>query len=99
MLPSAALSDSCVAKWLRHKVGRAGGAGQERSDVGATASRRGFGSEFTLWIGAWDHPTSKAGYWSYTVAMSKVLDVMQRPVSTFDVLSQLSMSRCRKCWM
>jgi hypothetical protein len=78
MPPSAALSDSCAAKWFRRKVGRAGRAGQERSDVGFTASRGGFGSGFTLWIGAWDYPISRAGYWAYTAAMPKVLHRMRQ---------------------
>jgi len=34
--------------------------------------------EFMSWIGAWDYPTSRAGYWAYTGAMPKVLDVMRR---------------------
>ena len=40
--------------------------------------KQGFGGEFTPWIGAWDFPASRAGYWAYTVAMPKVLDVMRR---------------------
>ncbi len=40
--------------------------------------KQGFGGEFTPWIGAWDYPTSRIGYWAYTVAMPKVLDVMRR---------------------
>jgi lipid II:glycine glycyltransferase (peptidoglycan interpeptide bridge formation enzyme) len=39
--------------------------------------KQGFGGEFTPWIGAWDYPASRAGYWAYTVAMPKVLDVMR----------------------
>jgi peptidoglycan pentaglycine glycine transferase (the first glycine) len=40
--------------------------------------KQGFGGEFTPWIGAWDYPTGRAGYWAYTVAMPKVLEVMRR---------------------
>ncbi len=40
--------------------------------------KQGFGGEFTPWIGAWDYPTSRVGYWAYTVAMPKVLDAMRR---------------------
>ncbi len=40
--------------------------------------KQGFGGEFTPWIGAWDYPTSRAGYWAYTVAMPKVLDRMRQ---------------------
>jgi len=40
--------------------------------------KQGFGGEFTPWIGAWDYPVSRAGYWAYTVAMPKVLDAMRR---------------------
>jgi lipid II:glycine glycyltransferase (peptidoglycan interpeptide bridge formation enzyme) len=40
--------------------------------------KQGFGGEFTPWIGAWDYPISRAGYWGYTAAMSKMLDVMRR---------------------
>jgi hypothetical protein len=38
---SAALSDSCAAKWLRYKVGRAGGARRKRSDVGRLSRQAG----------------------------------------------------------
>ncbi len=40
--------------------------------------KQGFGGEFTPWIGAWDYPASRAGYWAYTVAMPRVLDAMRR---------------------
>ncbi len=40
--------------------------------------KQGFGGEFTPWIGAWDYPVSRAGYWAYTVAMPKVLEAMRR---------------------
>jgi len=40
--------------------------------------KQGFGGAFTPWIGAWDFPVSRTGYWAYTVAMPKVLDVMRR---------------------
>jgi len=40
--------------------------------------KQGFGGEFTPWIGAWDYPTSRVGYWAYTVAMPKVLDRMRQ---------------------
>jgi peptidoglycan pentaglycine glycine transferase (the first glycine) len=44
--------------------------------------KQGFGGEFTPWIGAWDYPTNRAAYWSYTVAMPKVLDIMRRRHTT-----------------
>ena len=40
--------------------------------------KQGFGGEFTPWIGAWDYPVSRAGYWAYTIAMPRVLDRMRR---------------------
>jgi lipid II:glycine glycyltransferase (peptidoglycan interpeptide bridge formation enzyme) len=40
--------------------------------------KQGFGGEFTPWIGAWDYPVSRAGYWAYTVAMPRALDMMRR---------------------
>ncbi len=40
--------------------------------------KQGFGGEFVPHIGAWDYPTSRLGYWGYTVAMPRVLDVMRR---------------------
>ena len=39
--------------------------------------KQGFGGEFTPWIGAWDFPATRAGYWAYTVAMPKILDMMR----------------------
>jgi peptidoglycan pentaglycine glycine transferase (the first glycine) len=40
--------------------------------------KEGFGGRFTSWIGAWDFPVSRAGYWLYTMAMPRVLDLMRR---------------------
>lgn len=40
--------------------------------------KQGFGGAFTPWIGAWDYPVSRPGYWAYTVAMPKALAVMRR---------------------
>ena len=51
----------------------------EESDPmwGVFRFKQGFGGEFTPWIGAWDYPVSRAGYWAYTVAMPKLLDAMR----------------------
>ncbi|MCX7707394.1 MAG: peptidoglycan bridge formation glycyltransferase FemA/FemB family protein [Anaerolineae bacterium] len=40
--------------------------------------KQGFGGEFVPHIGAWDYPTSRLGYWGYTVVMPRVLDLMRR---------------------
>lgn len=40
--------------------------------------KQGFGGEFVPHIGAWDYPTSRLGYWGYTVAMPRVLEFMRR---------------------
>jgi lipid II:glycine glycyltransferase (peptidoglycan interpeptide bridge formation enzyme) len=51
--------------------------------------KEGFGGRFTAWIGAWDFPVSKAGYWFYTVAMPRVLELMRRH-SPFVPLKQVT---------
>ncbi len=40
--------------------------------------KEGFGGRFTPWIGAWDFPVSKAGYWLYAAAMPRILELMRR---------------------
>lgn len=40
--------------------------------------KEGFGGRFTSWIGAWDFPVSRIGYWVYTVAMPRALELMRR---------------------
>ncbi|MCD6290998.1 MAG: peptidoglycan bridge formation glycyltransferase FemA/FemB family protein [Anaerolineae bacterium] len=40
--------------------------------------KQGFGGRFTSWIGAWDFPVSRVGYWLYMVAMPRVLELMRR---------------------
>ncbi len=40
--------------------------------------KMGFGGRFTPWIGAWDFPVVRTGYWLYTVAMPRILDRMRR---------------------
>ncbi len=39
--------------------------------------KEGFGGKFVRHIGAWDYPTSRFGYWLYTVAMPRVLAAMR----------------------
>jgi peptidoglycan pentaglycine glycine transferase (the first glycine) len=39
--------------------------------------KAGFGGEFVRHIGAWDYPTSRPGYWLYTVAIPCVLAAMR----------------------
>ena len=39
--------------------------------------KKGFGGAFVEHIGAWDLPLARAGYWLYTRAMPRVLDVMR----------------------
>lgn len=40
--------------------------------------KQGFGGEFVPHIGAWDYPVRRPLYWTYAVAMPRVLDVMRR---------------------
>ena len=40
--------------------------------------KEGLGAEFTPHVGAYDFVTSRAGYWLYTQAMPRVLNVMRR---------------------
>ncbi|GAB4561956.1 MAG: peptidoglycan bridge formation glycyltransferase FemA/FemB family protein [Anaerolineae bacterium] len=40
--------------------------------------KEGFGGQFTRWIGAWDLPISRGGYWLYNVLMPRVLELMRR---------------------
>jgi lipid II:glycine glycyltransferase (peptidoglycan interpeptide bridge formation enzyme) len=40
--------------------------------------KAGFGGEFVPWVGAWDYPVSRPGYWLYTVAMPRVLEMARR---------------------
>jgi peptidoglycan pentaglycine glycine transferase (the first glycine) len=39
--------------------------------------KQGFGGEFTRYIGAWDFPVSRFGYWLYTVMMPNLLAAMR----------------------
>ncbi len=39
--------------------------------------KRGFGGEFVRYIGAWDFPVSRPGYWLYTGVMPRVLATMR----------------------
>ncbi|MEE8390638.1 MAG: peptidoglycan bridge formation glycyltransferase FemA/FemB family protein [Anaerolineae bacterium] len=39
--------------------------------------KRGFGGEFARYIGAWDFPVSRLGYWLYTVVMPNLLAAMR----------------------
>lgn len=40
--------------------------------------KRGFGAAWVEHIGAYDYPTSRTGYWTYTVAMPRLLALMRR---------------------
>ncbi|MGC8782178.1 MAG: lipid II:glycine glycyltransferase FemX [Anaerolineae bacterium] len=40
--------------------------------------KQGFGGVFTPWIGAWDYPVHRPGYWTYTVMMPRLLAVLRR---------------------
>jgi peptidoglycan pentaglycine glycine transferase (the first glycine) len=40
--------------------------------------KRGFGGELVRYVGAWDYPVSRVGYWVYTVVMPRVLATMRR---------------------
>jgi len=39
--------------------------------------KQGFGGEFVRYIGAWDFPVSRLGYWLYSVVMPRVLAAMR----------------------
>jgi peptidoglycan pentaglycine glycine transferase (the first glycine) len=39
--------------------------------------KRGFGGEFVRYIGAWDFPVSRLGYWLYTMVMPNLLATMR----------------------
>lgn len=51
----------------------------DESDLmwGVYRFKEGFGGEFVRHIGAWDYPTSRFGYWLYTVAMPRLLAAMR----------------------
>jgi hypothetical protein len=38
---------------------------------------RGFGAQVVRTLGAWDYPTRPALYWSYTVAMPRILALLR----------------------
>jgi lipid II:glycine glycyltransferase (peptidoglycan interpeptide bridge formation enzyme) len=40
--------------------------------------KKGFGAELAQHIGAYDYPTSRLGYWLYSVAMPRLLALMRR---------------------
>jgi lipid II:glycine glycyltransferase (peptidoglycan interpeptide bridge formation enzyme) len=39
--------------------------------------KQGFGARYVQHIGAWDYVVSPLGYWLYTTAIPRVLDVMR----------------------